>query len=130
MERKPHRFQSRSLKVGNQQNREETTTMKTRTSKLPKPARPTVQIADIPPRKNPRGGDATPVVNRADAGGKGERHLVSGGFQEHSSELELDRVVVRDENAGRLPHGMGVARLADMPAEWSRQHQLLGLPSA
>ena len=30
---------------------------------------------------------------------------------------------------GRLPHGMGVARLADLPAEWSRQHQMLGLPS-
>jgi site-specific DNA recombinase len=30
---------------------------------------------------------------------------------------------------GRLPHGMGVARLADMPAEWSRQHQMLGLAS-
>ena len=28
---------------------------------------------------------------------------------------------------GRLPHGMGVARLADLPAEWSRQHQMLGL---
>jgi site-specific DNA recombinase len=27
---------------------------------------------------------------------------------------------------GRLPHGMGVVRLADLPAEWSRQHQLLG----
>src|SRR5262249_2424311 len=32
--------------------------------------------------------------------------------------------------AGRLPHGMGVARLTDVPAEWSRQHQMLGLPSA
>ena len=31
---------------------------------------------------------------------------------------------------GRLPHGMGVARLCDMPAEWSRQHQMLGLSSA
>ena len=31
---------------------------------------------------------------------------------------------------GRLPHGMGVARLADMPPEWSRQYQMLGLPSA
>src|SRR5207249_1669060 len=31
---------------------------------------------------------------------------------------------------GRLPDGMGVARLADMSAEWSRQHQMLGLPSA
>jgi site-specific DNA recombinase len=29
---------------------------------------------------------------------------------------------------GRLPHGMGVARLTDLPAEWSRQHQMLGLP--
>ena len=29
---------------------------------------------------------------------------------------------------GRLPHGMGVARLGDLPAEWSRQRQMLGLP--
>jgi site-specific DNA recombinase len=29
---------------------------------------------------------------------------------------------------GALPHGMGVVRLADLPAEWSRQHQMLGLP--
>ncbi len=30
---------------------------------------------------------------------------------------------------GRLPHGMGVARLADLPAGWSLQHQMLGLPA-
>jgi hypothetical protein len=30
---------------------------------------------------------------------------------------------------GRLPHGMGVARLCDLPAEWSRQRQMLGLPA-
>ena len=30
---------------------------------------------------------------------------------------------------GRLPHGIGVARLTDLPAEWSRQYQMLGLPS-
>jgi site-specific DNA recombinase len=30
---------------------------------------------------------------------------------------------------GRLPHGMGVVRLTDPPAEWSRQHQMLGLPA-
>ena len=30
---------------------------------------------------------------------------------------------------GRLPHGMGVARLADLPAEWSKQHQMLALPA-
>jgi DNA invertase Pin-like site-specific DNA recombinase len=29
---------------------------------------------------------------------------------------------------GRLPQGMGVARLCDPPAEWSRQYQMLGLP--
>jgi site-specific DNA recombinase len=29
---------------------------------------------------------------------------------------------------GRLPQGMGVARLIDLPAEWSRQDQTLGLP--
>jgi site-specific DNA recombinase len=28
---------------------------------------------------------------------------------------------------GRLPHGMGITRLTDLPAEWSRQHQMLGL---
>ena len=30
---------------------------------------------------------------------------------------------------GRLPQGMGVARLFDLPAEWSRQRQVLGLAS-
>jgi site-specific DNA recombinase len=28
---------------------------------------------------------------------------------------------------GRLPRGIGVARLVDAPSEWSRQHQVLGL---
>ena len=27
---------------------------------------------------------------------------------------------------GTLPHGMGVIRLADLPAEWSRQRRILG----
>jgi hypothetical protein len=31
---------------------------------------------------------------------------------------------------GRLPYGMGVVRLSDMPAEWSRQRQMLGLAEA
>jgi site-specific DNA recombinase len=30
---------------------------------------------------------------------------------------------------GRLPQRMGVARLTDLPAEWSRQYQMLGLPA-
>jgi hypothetical protein len=29
---------------------------------------------------------------------------------------------------GRLPYGMGVVRLADLPAEWSKQYAMLGLP--
>jgi len=28
---------------------------------------------------------------------------------------------------GRLPHGQGVARMRDLPAEWHRQRQMLGL---
>ena len=28
---------------------------------------------------------------------------------------------------GRLPHGMGLVRLCDLPAEWFRQHHVLGL---
>jgi DNA invertase Pin-like site-specific DNA recombinase len=30
---------------------------------------------------------------------------------------------------GRLPRGIGIARLRDAPAEWSRQHAMLGLAS-
>lgn len=36
--------------------------------------------------------------------------------------------LVKASIEGRLPHGMGVARFADLPAEWSRQRQILGLP--
>ena len=32
-------------------------------------------------------------------------------------------------NVGRLPHGIGVTRLTDLPLEWSRQHEMLGLPA-
>ena len=34
--------------------------------------------------------------------------------------------LVKTAIEGRLPRGMGVARLCDLPAEWSRQHQMLG----
>jgi site-specific DNA recombinase len=30
---------------------------------------------------------------------------------------------------GRLPRGIGIARLRDAPVEWSRQHAMLGLTS-
>jgi site-specific DNA recombinase len=35
--------------------------------------------------------------------------------------------LVRAAIEGRLPHGMGVAPLTDLPAEWSRQYAILGL---
>jgi site-specific DNA recombinase len=35
--------------------------------------------------------------------------------------------LVRAAIEGRLPHGMGVARLTDLPAEWFRQYAILGL---
>ena len=28
---------------------------------------------------------------------------------------------------GQLPHGLGIARLSDLPIEWARQHQIIGL---
>jgi hypothetical protein len=28
---------------------------------------------------------------------------------------------------GRLPYGMGVTRLCELPPEWSRQYRVLGL---
>ena len=37
--------------------------------------------------------------------------------------------IVKAAIDGRLPHGMGVARLADFPAEWSRQREMLGFSS-
>ena len=38
--------------------------------------------------------------------------------------------LVKAAMEGRLPHGMGVARLSDMPAEWPRQRQMLGLQAS
>jgi hypothetical protein len=35
--------------------------------------------------------------------------------------------LVKAAIGGRLTHGLGVARLCDMPAEWSRQYEMLGL---
>jgi hypothetical protein len=35
--------------------------------------------------------------------------------------------LVKAAAEGRLPHGIGVARLFDIPVDWSRQHQMLGL---
>jgi hypothetical protein len=39
----------------------------------------------------------------------------------------LSPALVKAALEGRLPRGIGVTRLCDMPAEWPRQHQALGL---
>ena len=41
----------------------------------------------------------------------------------------LSPTLVKAAIDGRLPRGIGVARLRDAPAEWSRQHAMLGLPT-
>jgi len=41
----------------------------------------------------------------------------------------LSPTLVKAAIDGRLPRGIGVARLRDAPAEWSRQHTTLGLAS-
>ncbi len=41
----------------------------------------------------------------------------------------LSPTLVKAAIDGRLPRGIGVARLRDAPAEWSKQHTMLGLAS-
>jgi site-specific DNA recombinase len=41
----------------------------------------------------------------------------------------LSPILVKAAIDGRLPRGIGVARLRDAPAEWSKQHIMLGLAS-
>ena len=42
----------------------------------------------------------------------------------------LSPALVKAAVEGRLPRGIGVARLRDAPAEWARQFERLGLPSS
>lgn len=41
----------------------------------------------------------------------------------------LSPTLVKAATDGRLPRGIGIARLRDAPAEWSKQHAMLGLAS-
>ncbi|MGB9657735.1 MAG: recombinase family protein, partial [Pseudolabrys sp.] len=41
----------------------------------------------------------------------------------------LSPTLVKAAIDGRLPRGIGIARLRDAPAQWSRQHAMLGLAS-
>jgi hypothetical protein len=49
------------------------------------------------------------------------------GVRKVNMTISLAPDLVKTAIDGRLRHGMGVARLGDLPAEWSRQRQLLGL---
>ena len=46
-----------------------------------------------------------------------------------SQKVRGQRPEIAERMEGRLPRGLGVARLCDCPAEWSRQYRILGLPS-
>ena len=46
--------------------------------------------------------------------------------------LLCDAIAAKREDISKppsIPRGMGVARLTDLPPEWSRQREMLGLPS-
>ncbi len=49
----------------------------------------------------------------------------ASGQYEHLA--RVPRTGPRQSREGRLPRGIGVERLRDAPAEWSRQFETLGL---
>jgi hypothetical protein len=53
-------------------------------------------------------------VGRSKASAQSSRPILGGLHYQYSTH--------------RLPYGLGVDRLADLPALWSRQDQMLGLP--
>jgi len=53
--------------------------------------------------------------------------MFSTSYSYGGAKAGLSSSTAREVIEGRLPHGMGVFRLTDLPAEWSRQHQMLGL---
>ena len=68
----------------------------------------------------------------ADPGANAERIATRDGCSVRKVNMTISLAflapdLVKAAIDGRLPHGMGVVRLADLPAEWSRQHQMLGL---
>ena len=69
----------------------------------------------------------------ADPGANAERIATRDGCSVRKVNMTISLAflapdLVKAAIEGRLPHGMGVVRLADLPAGWSRQHQMLGLP--
>ena len=68
-----------------------------------------------------KGSDVTPetIARREDCSPRKVSMTISLAF--------LSPALVKAALEGRLPRGIGVTRLCDMPAEWSRQHRVLGL---
>jgi site-specific DNA recombinase len=64
--------------------------------------------------------NAEPIAKREGCTARKVNMTISLGF--------LAPALVKAAIHGTLPHGMGVVRLADLPAEWSQQHEMLGLP--
>ena len=65
-----------------------------------------------------------------DSAASGDRDLIRNhvvGVEVRADQLAVE---LKAEASSDRSNAAGVARLADMPAEWSRQHQMLGLPSA
>ena len=56
-----------------------------------------------------------------------KRHLIRQGATIFKGKFFVRRAIGKHDETGN--QGMGVARLTDLPPEWSRQHEMLGLPS-
>jgi site-specific DNA recombinase len=65
--------------------------------------------------------DVTKIAIREDCSPRHVNMTISLAF--------LAPSLVRAAVEGRLPHGIGLARLIDAPAEWDRQYRMLGLAS-
>jgi site-specific DNA recombinase len=65
------------------------------------------------------GATATTIAERENCSPRKVNMTISLAF--------VSPVLVKAALDGRLPRGVGVTRLCDMPAEWSRQHLALGL---
>jgi len=65
--------------------------------------------------------DAEEIATREKCGVRQVNMTISLAF--------LSPTLVKAAIDGRLPRGIGIARLRDAPAEWSRQHAMLGLAS-
>jgi site-specific DNA recombinase len=113
--------------------------------KTPNRRRREIIIADTPADLRPaRAETSNKLIVSIGTGRRWLAEIMSGSSVEHIASREgcsVRRVtmmlslsfvapaLVKAAADGRLPRGIGVSRLFDPPAEWSRQHQMLGLPT-